>query len=178
MHHVSLITRHDAQALYAYHKRNADHLRPWEPLRDLNYHTLASWTVRAADQEACIQAGTAYHFAMKDKDQIIGLCNFTGVQRGAFQACYLGYSLDAEHQGRGVMTKGLGRAIDHIFNTVGLNRIMANDMPTNARSGKLLMRLGFEKEDEARRYLKIAGVWADHILTLLINPQIGDGPPK
>lgn len=178
MPNVSLITQKDANALHDYHHRNADHLRPWEPLRDPNYHSLAAWEARAADLEASIQMGTAYHFAIKDNDQIIGLCNFTGVQHGAFQACYLGYSVDLGHQGRGVMLAGLSHAIDHMFTTVGLNRIMANYMPANERSGKLLARLGFEHEGHARRYLKIAGVWEDHILTSLINPAMRDERPE
>ena len=177
MPNISLITKHDANELHAYHHRNAEHLRPWEPVRDPDYHSLAGWKTRAGEQEMSIQAGSAYHFAIKDNDHIIGLCNFTGVQRGAFQACYLGYSIDAARQGQGIMHAGLSQAIDYIFTTVRLNRIMANYMPVNERSGKLLTRLGFEKEGQARRYLQIAGTWEDHILTSLINPAMRDARP-
>jgi len=46
---------------------------------------------------------------------------------------------------------------------------MAGYLPHNERSGKLLDRLGFEKEGLARKYLKINGRWEDHLLTSLIN---------
>ena len=69
------------------------------------------------------------------------------------------------------MAQALQAAIAHIFQCVGLHRIMVNYQPANVRSEALLQRLGFEREGLARRYLKINGHWADHVLTSLINPS-------
>jgi ribosomal-protein-alanine N-acetyltransferase len=44
---------------------------------------------------------------------------------------------------------------------------MANYMPINTRSAKLLNRLGFKIEGYAEKYLLINGQWEDHILTAL-----------
>ena len=41
----------------------------------------------------------------------------------------------------------------------------------NERSGRLLERLGFEKEGYAKRYLKIDGLWEDHVLTAKVRTQ-------
>jgi ribosomal-protein-alanine N-acetyltransferase len=49
---------------------------------------------------------------------------------------------------------------------------MANYMPANERSGKLLKRLGFTVEGYARDYLFIAGAWQDHVLTSLANRNL------
>jgi ribosomal-protein-alanine N-acetyltransferase len=46
---------------------------------------------------------------------------------------------------------------------------MANYMPGNERSARLLERLGFEREGYAKAYLNIAGRWQDHVLTALVN---------
>ncbi|KPY04671.1 Ribosomal-protein-S5p-alanine acetyltransferase [Pseudomonas savastanoi pv. nerii] len=59
----------------------------------------------------------------------------------------------------------------YCFEQMGLHRIMASHMPANVRSERLLQSLGFEKEGYARAYLKIAGVWEDHVLRALINPN-------
>ena len=48
---------------------------------------------------------------------------------------------------------------------------MANYMPTNEASGKVLKRLGFTVEGYARDYLCLNGKWEDHILTSLTNPE-------
>jgi len=90
--------------------------------------------------------------------------------RGAFQACHLGYALTESAQGQGLMHEVLTAAIAHVFDVMLLHRIMANYRPENERSARLLARLGFEREGKARAYLKINGVWADHVLTALINP--------
>ncbi|WP_260334791.1 GNAT family N-acetyltransferase [Paraburkholderia sp. MM5384-R2] len=57
----------------------------------------------------------------------------------------------------GFARKGLSNAIDHVFSTQQLHRVMANYRPDNLRSARLLERLGFENEGLARAYLKIDG---------------------
>ena len=44
---------------------------------------------------------------------------------------------------------------------------MANYMPINFRSAKLLHRLGFTVEGYAKNYLLINNRWEDHVLTAL-----------
>ena len=93
--------------------------------------------------------------------------------RGAFQACHLEFSIAAEAQGQGLMQEGLSAAIALVFDTYGLHRIMASYCHDNVRSGQLLQRLGFNIEGTARSYLKINGVWRDHVLTALIDERWG-----
>jgi ribosomal-protein-alanine N-acetyltransferase len=87
------------------------------------------------------------------------------------QSCFLGYSLDEDHQSQGLMTEALKSLIDHIFNDWGLHRIQANYLPTNGPSARVLEKLGFEKEGVAKNYLRIDGQWQDHVLTARINPN-------
>ncbi|NQY52191.1 MAG: GNAT family N-acetyltransferase [Campylobacteraceae bacterium] len=107
----------------------------------------------------------------KDTSEIVGVCSFTGIVRGVFQACFLGYSVTRKFEGQGYMTEILEASISYMFDVVGLNRVMANYMPCNTASEKVLLKLGFEKEGIARRYLKIAGNWEDHILTSKLNER-------
>jgi len=89
--------------------------------------------------------------------------------KGAFEACHLGFSLAESAQGRGLMKKTLEITNRYCFEQMGLHRIMANHLPSNVRSERLLESLGFEREGYAREYLKIAGAWEDHVLRALIN---------
>ena len=102
---------------------------------------------------------------------IVGHLSFGGILRGAAQFCYLGYGLDQSRQKRGYMTEILSPAIRYAFEVLGIHRIMANYMPTNEASGKVLKRLGFTVEGYARDYLCLNGKWEDHILTSLTNPE-------
>ena len=52
-----------------------------------------------------------------------------------------------------------------------LHRIEANIMPRNARSIRVVEKLGFINEGRSRKYLKIAGVWEDHLHFVLVNPD-------
>lgn len=118
-----------------------------------------------------MEEGHAIHWLLigRKSGVLQGECNVTTIVRGPFQACYLGFSIAQAAQGQGLMHEALSTAIDFIFSTCRLNRIMANYRPENRRSGKLLARLGFEIEGKARAYLKINGLWEDHILTSIIN---------
>jgi ribosomal-protein-alanine N-acetyltransferase len=116
--------------------------------------------------------GNALHLLMfeHEGERLIGDCNFTNIVRGPFQACHLGFSIASTFEGRGLMHEGLTAAIDYVFTSLRLHRIMANYRPENTRSESLLARLGFEKEGLARSFLKINGSWADHVLTSRLNP--------
>src|SRR5262249_8356125 len=102
---------------------------------------------------------------------VMGYANLSNFVRGAFHACYLGYGIGAAHQGKGLMAEALALVIEHAFTELRLHRIMANYLPTNERSARLLRRLGFVKEGYAPRYLFINGAWRDHVLTALTNDR-------
>lgn len=102
---------------------------------------------------------------------VIGAVSFTQFFRLALQRCILGYSVDAEHEGQGLLREGLEMAIAALFDEHGLHRIEANYLPTNERSGRLLRRLGFQVEGYARDYLFLGDRWCDHILTARTNPR-------
>ncbi|WP_183727333.1 MULTISPECIES: GNAT family N-acetyltransferase [Paraburkholderia] len=165
-------SRQHVSALLGYSIANRAHLQPWEPSRPEAFYTLPSIEARLESMEKQIAAGLAIHLLFFDKEegQLIGDCNFTNIVRGPFQACHLGFSIAHDHEGRGLMRECLATAIQYMFAELGLHRVMANYRPENKRSAQLLNKLGFEQEGIARAYLKINGVWADHVLTSLINP--------
>lgn len=168
----------DAQALLAYYTANRAHLKRWEPPRQDGFYTLSAIDSRLASMEREMATESALYLLLVGKDggELIGCCNFTNIVRGVFQACHLGFSIAGLFEGQGLMREALATAIAHVFDTLGLHRIMANHRPENERSARLLGRLGFEREGLARAYLRIDGGWADHVLTSLINPA--DCPPR
>ncbi|WP_409422008.1 GNAT family N-acetyltransferase [Pseudaeromonas sp. ZJS20] len=163
----------EAQLMLDYQLANRDHLAPWEPQRAADYYQLAYWQQQLATWAEAFITGQEYHFIAltPDRGRLLGVCHFTGLQHGAFEACYLGYSIAKEQEGQGLMREIVQAAIGYLFEETSLQRIMANYMPSNARSGRLLRRLGFEREGYARRYLKIAGHWQDHLLTALLRDE-------
>jgi ribosomal-protein-alanine N-acetyltransferase len=165
----------DAARFAAYVVDNEDHLARWEPPRPDGYFTEGYWyrrLERNRDEHAGDISLRLTLFRRADPTgPVLGHVNFTQIVRGAFQSCYLGYSLDRRCVGRGMMTEALGAAIPHVFDQLGLHRIQANYVPTNERSGRVLRRMGFVVEGYARDYLFIGGAWRDHVLTVLLNPN-------
>lgn len=162
----------DFELIHLYEKSNRNHLRPWEPMRDDQYFTVQSATERVIQQVQSMETEDSLHFLMLEPQgaKILGRCSYTNIVRGVFQACNLGFSLDESAQGQGLMKRLLKVTNQYCFEEMGLHRIMANHLPRNIRSERVLEALGFEKEGYARDYLKIAGVWEDHVLRSLVNP--------
>ena len=94
--------------------------------------------------------------------KIIGVANLSQIFYGAFQNAYLSYYVDVDFAGQGLMSEGVGLAVNYAFNTLSLHRVEANIQPGNKKSINLVKRLGFTQEGFSRRYLKINGEWRDH----------------
>lgn len=157
---------------YTVRTRSTHHV--WEPARVESYYTLEGAQQRIAEQEQNVAQRRYFPFIALSRDtgQMMGACTFSNVVYGVMQACHMGYAIDSERQGRGHMHEIVQAAISYMFEEVKLHRVMANYMPANVRSERLLQRLGFEREGYARAYLKIAGKWEDHVLTAKINPMV------
>jgi ribosomal-protein-alanine N-acetyltransferase len=160
-----------AQALLDFMWENRAHLEPWEPLRSDNFYTLDATRERLDHSALCYRDGTALQFLAFDKtsNELVATCNFANIVHRAFQACHLGYSISEKWQGQGLMLEVVEAGIRHVFEVVDLHRVMANHMPSNVRSERLLQKLGFEREGYAKSYLKIAGKWEDMVLNSKIN---------
>lgn len=172
--HTILTVLHpgNADLLLAYQQENRQHLAPWEPERDSPFYTAQACHARAASAHRAFLDGHAVNFIAigRDSEQMVAECNFTNIVRGPLQACHLGYSIARACEGRGLMREVAAAGIAYAFGELGLHRIMANHMPANVKSERLLRALGFGREGYARAYLKIAGKWEDMVLNALINP--------
>ncbi|UCH94103.1 MAG: ribosomal protein S5-alanine N-acetyltransferase [Candidatus Aminicenantes bacterium] len=164
----------EAHLITAYVNENREYLRPWEPRRSEGFYTTEFWQTEIKKIHNEFFLGQSLRLCVfpgkSPEGPIIGVCNFTNILRGVFQACFLGYSVHHRYQGQGIMYEALDAAVDFVFKHLKLHRVMANYMPRNEKSGRLLRKLGFIVEGYARDYLKIAGKWEDHILTAKISP--------
>ena len=171
---VSLAGDIDAGDLAAFHRRNYGRLKRWMPPVPETFLTDDYWIrwVAAArllyDKEQAVRL--IVRKGRREASPLIAQANFSNIVKGPFQACLLGYHIDGGAEGQGLMREALSLAIRFVFDEMGLHRIMANYIPTNDRSARLLDRLGFEQEGYARDYLFIDGAWRDHVLTALTNP--------
>jgi ribosomal-protein-alanine N-acetyltransferase len=158
-----------------YRENFAGHFDRWSPPMPGDKLGAAYWaeSLPAAVRE--FEAGTAVRWVAMargtESPEVVATCNYTQIARGPFRACVLGYQVARRHEGRGLMAEALAATLDYAFRELRLHRVMANYRPENARSARLLERLGFSREGYARDYLFIDGAWRDHVLTSRTNPH-------
>ncbi|MCY9658329.1 GNAT family N-acetyltransferase [Paenibacillus chondroitinus] len=152
-----------------YVNRNRAFLKEWEIERNELYYTNSHQADLLEKEVKLIEDGLLIKVWMLYEDRVIGSISLSNIVRGAFQSCHLGYRMDGSLVNRGLMTEGVQAIIDYAFEVVGLHRIEANIMPRNAASLRVVEKLGFYEEGLAFKYLKIHGVWEDHIHMVLRN---------
>jgi [ribosomal protein S5]-alanine N-acetyltransferase len=165
---VTQLPPSEARRARVHHQTNDDHLTRWEPARPDGYFTDSYWEERLqkALDEARDGMSLRMFLLLKPRGEIAGVLNFTRMARAPLFSCQLGYHLGKEYQGRGLMEEALRPAVAHVL-SMGLTRIEATYDVENARSGRLLDRLGFTVEGRANGYLLTAGRFHDHVLTAL-----------
>lgn len=162
------------QAMIDFLIANTAHFAPWDPPAPPDHLGFERWSTQCKSSVADFELGSAVRWVLTPVDApgtIIGAANVTQIFRGPFQAGFLGYRLARDREGQGLMREALAEVIRYLFEEQRLHRIHANYVPTNARSGRLLARLGFTIEGYAKDYLFIDGAWRDHVLTSLTHSR-------
>ncbi|QHC70168.1 GNAT family N-acetyltransferase [Rathayibacter sp. VKM Ac-2801] len=161
---LRLVSREDGPALAAAYRRNRRHLAPWEPTRSTRFFEAGGQTDAVADALAAHRAGSVLPLVLDAGGVIVGRLTLANIVRGAFDSADLGYWLDGGLQGRGVMTRAVAAVLRTAREDLGLHRVQAGTLLHNVGSQTVLQRNGFERIGVARRYLRIAGEWQDHVL--------------
>ncbi|MGW0432885.1 GNAT family N-acetyltransferase [Micromonospora sp. NPDC003197] len=168
-----LVSLDDAEALAAQLTANRAFLEPWEPARDDEYFIVdAQRAVLEMELELHAYGTMLPRVVVDEGDQVIGRINLNGITRGAFQSASIGYWVSGSHNGRGIASGALAEIVTIAFQKLKLHRLQAETLLHNTASQRVLTRNGFRPYGVAPSYLKIAGMWQDHILFHLINPEI------
>ena len=146
-------------------------LTPWEPLWATDELSRASFRrrVRHYLRDLREDVGYALFIFAAVSGYLVGGLTLCNVRRGVTQSCTLGYWIGAKYAQQGYMTAAVRAVIPFVFDSLELHRLEAACLPNNTASIKLLERTGFRREGLARRYLRINGVWQDHLLYALLD---------
>lgn len=154
-----------------YFIRNKEFLSEVEPIRPDEYYTEEYQKKLLLNDFLFLNNQSCFKFwiTLKNEKKVIGVLNFNGIIKGSFSSCFLSFRLDKDHTGLGYMSEAIKKGICIAFNDLELHRIEANIMPKNEKAIKLVEKLGFQNEGIGRKYLKIHGVWEDHIHMVILN---------
>lgn len=172
----------DHPAWRAVRLRSREWLEPWEPLPEPNSPDPA--TDREAFRARCGAWDRQRHFdaaygfgvflrvdtpggrgrrADPEEGDFIGEVSLGSVQRGPFQSAFVGYWIDRDHAGIGLVPEGVATLARYGFEDLGLHRLEAAIVPRNHASRRVVEKLGLREEGIALRFLQIRGVYEDHV---------------
>jgi ribosomal-protein-alanine N-acetyltransferase len=99
--------------------------------------------------------------------ELVAQVGLSQISRRPFQNAVLGYWGSALHAGKGYVAAGVRLVLSHCFGLsplgLGLHRVEANVIPSNAASIRVVRRVGMRLEGFSPRYLEIAGTYQDHL---------------
>ena len=147
-------------------------LQPWEPTWPADDLTRAAFRRRLSAYARDRDLGSAYPFFVfrAADDALTGGITLSNIRRGVAQMGSIGYWCGRPFTRQGHTLSAVRGICDFAFRTLGLHRLEAACIPENGASRQLLARSGFVEEGYAKAYLKINGVWRDHVLFGLVSP--------
>lgn len=161
-----------AEHVLDYYKKNREFLETFEPKRNEKFFSLEYQQEILKKEIAEFEEKTAFHFYIMPVEQpkkIIGSIGLSNVVWGPFCSAFLGYKSDKDFINKGYMSAAVEMLTKYAFEELGLHRIEANVMPKNKASLRVLEKNHFVNEGLSKYYLKINGVWEDHIHMVKIN---------
>jgi ribosomal-protein-alanine N-acetyltransferase len=161
-------------------EKSRDFLTPWEPTWTADDLTRSAFRRRVRRNEEEIARDEAYPLLIfREADgTLLGGLTLGQVRRGVAQTATLGYWMGEPHAGRGHMGKAVRLASVYAFASLRLHRLEAACLPTNMRSIRLLESAGFRREGLARSYLRINGIWQDHVLYARLDSDPAPPPVR
>lgn len=150
------------------------YLTPWEPIWPADDLTRAGFRRRLRRYAEGIAEDRSYPFIVfRESDGVmLGGITLANVRRGIAQAGTIGYWTGQPYAGKGYMTAALRVLLPTLFSELNLHRIEAACIPSNAPSIRVLDKCGFTREGLARRYLRINGIWQDHLLFGMLHDDL------
>jgi len=147
-------------------------LQPWEPAWPADDLTRAAFRRRLSAYARDRETGAAFaFFVFRESDEALtGGITLSNVRRGVAQTGSVGYWCGEPHIRHGHTLSAVRVLTSFAFQTIGLHRLEAACIDENAPSRRLLLKAGFTEEGFAKAYLKINGVWRDHVLFGLVSP--------
>ncbi|MFI8706888.1 GNAT family N-acetyltransferase [Bacillus sp. NPDC077411] len=161
----------DAEAMMHLESKNRDFFQLYAALREDNFYTLEGQRehIRKGNEKQELDEQYSFGIYLNETGELIGSVTLFEVLRGPLQRCFIGYTLDKHHNGKGYMTEAVKLVVSYAFDELNFHRIEAGVMPHNIGSIKVLEKSGFHKEGIARKNVKINGRWEDHQVLAIVN---------
>jgi ribosomal-protein-serine acetyltransferase len=146
---LELIDYHHAETLYQLVKNNRLHLREWLPWVD-HMRTVDDFRRYINGSRQRYASHLELGYVIMESDVMIGRLGLYNIDL-ANKSASIGYWLDKEWRGKGIITRCCKAVIAEGFTHLQLNRIEIRAATANYKSQAIPERLGFKKEGIIRQ---------------------------
>lgn len=162
------LTSADAEELFALTIKNKDHLRTFlNWLKDdYKMEDTIKFLTESLQKE---KGGKMLVRAIDRNNKIIGVVDLHGINQD--KNAEVGYWIDQNEQGKGIVTLATREIIDTGFNQMGLHRIALRCAVGNTKSCAIPKRLGFTKEGILRQTVLLPQGFSDMELWSMLKDE-------
>lgn len=174
IHGKKTLLRHprmtDFEEWKALRQKSRSFIEEWEPVWSEDEFSRRAYRQRISvyNERAINDDGHSFYIFDKVSGALVGGLTLSHIRRGVSQSASLGYWMGAPYAGQGYMKDAVTALAEAARIRFGLHRLEAACIPRNERSRHLLLACGFQPEGYAKAYVKIAGLWEDHLLFGLV----------
>ena len=171
---LRIIRKSDAKSLEMLVLSNRPWLRPWEATnpespQSFDFRVMVRTLFRQFERQ------TVVPFVIEVDQEVVGQINVANVLYGAVSSAVIGYWVIPEVAGRGVTPTAVALTTDYLMKDLGLHRVEINIVPENAKSLRVVEKLGFRFEGLKQKYIHINGAWRDHYVFALTSEDLKEG---
>ena len=147
-----------------FRKRNVD----WEPTEE---SVLKWWTPMMTMKPEEAINWLSLVIELKADRRVIGNIGFNTKRIGETFQGSIGWTIGKADEGRGYVTEAASALLDHLFCDVGFHRVYAMTSPRNAKSYRLMERLGMRREAHYRQNCFVDGTWGDEYVYAILAAE-------
>jgi RimJ/RimL family protein N-acetyltransferase len=163
---IRLLVPEDALVVFETVERNRERLRPWLGWVD---RTLGPGDTLAFIDLTIATQGREFAYGIYVGDSFVGAIGLhTDPEH---RSAMIGYWIDEEHEGRGLVTKASRALTEVAFRDLGMHRVWLTADPTNTRSCAVAERLGLRLEGIRREDTYTDGRFRDTALYSVLEDE-------
>jgi len=152
---LELATKYIAQDIFDIIDRNRENLK--------NYFSWLDTVNEVADTQKYIKVqlelmakGRAIYMAIRYQGKVVGVIDFNAI-REHNKTIEIGYILDKEFRGKGIMQRAVKELCNMAFNAMGMNKVIIRCAHNNPKSCNVAKSLGFKLEGTLREFEDVNG---------------------
>lgn len=159
---LKLVEASDAERIFELTDRSRSSLREWLPWLDFT-KTVDDTKNFITSVTKDFAFGKSLNCAIVYQGELVGIAGFNEINE-AKKTAYIGYWLDQQYVGNGIMTRVAGALTDYALTERGLNKVEIRAAVGNSKSRNIPQRLGYTEEGTIRQ-----GEWLyDHFVDSVV----------